>query len=383
MAAPRRVIELAFSEQELADLMRVSRSRTEPASRVERARILLAYRETPSLYATGRAIGVTHQTVERCLRRAQELGIMAALDDSPRPGRDRTITNEARTFIVDLACRKPKDLGYPHELWTTRLLARHVREQGPAAGHACLAKLAQGTLCKILAAHEIKPHKVRYYLERRDPEFAEKMAEVLCVYREVALLKQAAQGQAEEGPAVAIISYDEKPGIQALATTAPDLPPEPMRHESVARDHEYVRLGTLSLLAGIDLFDWRCPCQRRGKTPLPRVRRVPQTTRRGLSDGDRDQAHPRQSLRPHIQGNQGLARQAARGALHLRVHAQTRLMAQPRRGIFLKTGPLRASPNSRRLQTGTAPKNPRRHRGGQPRSRRSHLDLQNRSGRVI
>ena len=71
MAAPRRVIELAFSEQELADLTRVSRSRTEAASRVERARILLACRQTPSLYATGRAIGVTHQTVERCLRRAE------------------------------------------------------------------------------------------------------------------------------------------------------------------------------------------------------------------------------------------------------------------------------------------------------------------------
>jgi len=254
MAVPRRVIELAFSEQELADLTRVSRSRTEPASRVERARILLSYRETPSLYSTGRAIGVTHQTVERCLRRAQKLGIMAALDDSPRPGREPTITDEARTFIVDLACRKPKELGYPHELWTTRLLTRHVREQGPAAGHACLAELAQGTLCKILAAQEIKPHKVRYYLQRRDPEFAAKMAEVLCVYREVALLKQAAQGQDDKDPAVAIVSYDEKPGIQALATTAPDLPPEPMRHECVARDHEYVRLGTLSLLAGIDLL---------------------------------------------------------------------------------------------------------------------------------
>jgi len=186
MAAPRRVIELAFSEQELADLTRVSRSRTEPASRVERARILLSYRETPSLYSTGRAIGVTHQTVERCLRRAQKLGIMAALDDSPRPGREPTITDEARTFLVDLACRKPKELGYPHELWTTRLLTRHGREQGPAAGHACLAKLAQGTLGKILAAQEIKPHKVRYYLQRRDPEFSAKMAEVLCVYREVA-----------------------------------------------------------------------------------------------------------------------------------------------------------------------------------------------------
>jgi transposase len=257
MAAPRRVIEIAFSGQELADLERISRSRTESASRVERARILLTYRATPSLYATGRAIGVTHQTVERCLRRARDLGVIAALDDSPRPGREPIITSQARTFIVDLACRKAKDLGYPHELWTTRLLTSHVREKGPAAGHACLANLAQGTLCKILAANEIKPHKVRYYLQRRDPEFPQKMAEVLCVYREVALLKAAqaqdAAGPDQEPPAVAIISYDEKPGIQALATTAPDLPPEPMRHQTVARDHEYVRLGTLSLLAGIDL----------------------------------------------------------------------------------------------------------------------------------
>src|SRR5689334_5972616 len=70
--------------------------------------------------------------------------------------------------------------GYPHELWTTRLLAAHARDHGPRAGHPSLAKLAQGTVCKILAAHEVKPHKVRYYLERRDPEFEPKMAEVLC-----------------------------------------------------------------------------------------------------------------------------------------------------------------------------------------------------------
>jgi hypothetical protein len=160
------------------------------------------------------------------LRRAEKLGVMEALDDSPRPGRERIITEEARTFVVDLACRKPKDLGYPHELWTTRLLTRHIREHGPAVGHKCLANLAQGTLCKILAAYEIKPHKVRYYLERRDPLFDEKMAEVLCVYREVEVLKQSAIAQEQETPAVAIISYDEKPGVQAIGTTAPDLPPE-------------------------------------------------------------------------------------------------------------------------------------------------------------
>src|SRR6516164_2753656 len=69
--------------------------------------------------------------------------------------------------IICGGCRKAKELGYPHELWTTRLLARHAREQGPAEGHGCLAKLAQGPLCNILNAQEIKPHKVRYHLECR------------------------------------------------------------------------------------------------------------------------------------------------------------------------------------------------------------------------
>ena len=253
MAARRRVVELAFSDENVAELTRIARSRTEPASWVERARMLLAYRESPSFYAVGRSIGVTHQTVERCVRRAQTFGVMAALDDSPRPGREPVITEEARTFVVDLACRKAKDLGYPHELWTTRLLAGHIREHGPKAGHACLSTLAQGTLCKVLAAQEVKPHKMRYYLERRDPEFEAKMAEVLCVYREVELLKQSGGEQAGEAPAVAIVSYDEKPGVQAIGTTAPDLPPVPRRRPSFSRDHEYVRRGTLSLLAGIDL----------------------------------------------------------------------------------------------------------------------------------
>ena len=112
MAARRRVIELGFTQEAIAELTRLARSQTEPASRVERARMLLAYRETPSFYAVGRTIGVTHQTVERCVRRAEKLGVMVALDDSPRPGRERVITEEARTFVVDLACRKPKELGY-------------------------------------------------------------------------------------------------------------------------------------------------------------------------------------------------------------------------------------------------------------------------------
>jgi transposase len=255
MAGWRQAMELAICEEDAALLSAIARSRTEPASRVQRARMLLAYREDASFFAVGQAMGVHHQTVQRCVERALAYGPRTALDDRPRPGKEPTITAEAKAWIVDLACRKAKEFGYPHELWTTRLLARHLQEHGPAAGHLCLANLAQGTLCNILNDREIKPHKMRYYLERRDPLFKQKMAEVLCVYREVKVIKEAAAA-AKQAPsdAVAIISYDEKPGIQAIAATAPDLPPKPGKHATFARDYEYKRQGTVSLLAGIDLL---------------------------------------------------------------------------------------------------------------------------------
>src|SRR5216683_1642968 len=94
---------------------------------------------------------------------------LSELESIARSRTEPTITVEAKTWVVALACRKAKELGYPHEVWTTRLLARHAREHGPADGHSCLSGLAQGTVCKILDAQEVKPHKVRYYLERRDP----------------------------------------------------------------------------------------------------------------------------------------------------------------------------------------------------------------------
>jgi len=214
-----------MTAEEIETLTALSRSRTEAARRVERAQMLLAYRQQPSFFAVGQRRGVHHQTVQRCVERALAYGALAALDDRPRPGKEPTITPEAKAWLVSLACDKAKEHGYPHELWTTRLLARHARERGPAAGHECLAHLVQGTVCKILGQEDIKPHKVRYYLERRDAEFEQKMAQVLCVYREVQVLKKAAAKSKKSAKSAAIVSYDEKPGIQAIATTAPDLPP--------------------------------------------------------------------------------------------------------------------------------------------------------------
>src|SRR5215471_5656505 len=104
MAGWRRPIELAVNDVEVAALVEISRSRSEPAMRVERAQILLAYRESLSFFAVGRAMGVHHQTVQRCVERAAVEGPMAALDDRPRPARHRRSPLKPRAWIKDLAC---------------------------------------------------------------------------------------------------------------------------------------------------------------------------------------------------------------------------------------------------------------------------------------
>ena len=96
----------------------------------------------------------------------------------------------------------------------------------------------------------MRPEKIRYYLERRDPEFESKMREVLLVYRDVHF-----QESGPDAKPVVTVCVDEKPGVQAIANTAPDLPPVPGKHPAVGRDHEYKRMGTLSIIAALDLHD--------------------------------------------------------------------------------------------------------------------------------
>src|SRR5579864_9282181 len=91
MARWRQAVELAMTDEDIGKLTAISRSRTEPASRVDRAQMLLAYRENPSFFLVGRKLGVHHQTVQRCVERALVYGVMAALDDRPRPGKEPTI----------------------------------------------------------------------------------------------------------------------------------------------------------------------------------------------------------------------------------------------------------------------------------------------------
>ena len=252
MPVKRQRPRLNLTDEQRSTLTVVSRSRTEEQRRLERAQILLAYAEDESIAAIVRRLGTYRRKVERLVDKALELGPLAALDDLKRRGRPAAITPEARAWLLALACEKPKELGYSYELWTTELLARHAREHCREAGHPSLARLSRGTVSKILNRNDLRPHKVRYYLERRDPEFDRKMVEVLHVYREVEVIRE--QGGDPAASTTAYLSYDEKPGIQALGTTSEDLPPVPGAVDRIYRDFEYVRHGTLSLLAGIDLL---------------------------------------------------------------------------------------------------------------------------------
>jgi len=232
-------------------LKMLAHSRTEPAQRVERAQILLAYAAGESINAMARRLGTNRPKIERCVNKALQIGALAALEDLPGRGKPATISAEARAWVISLACQKPKDLGHTEELWTTRLLASHVRQHCVAQGHPSLLRLARGTVSKILRQSQVRPHKISYYLERRDPDFDTKMAQVLYVYREVQILRESKKDASD---LIAVLSYDEKPGIQVIENTAPDLPPRPGVHPTLGRDYEYIRHGTLSLLAGIDLL---------------------------------------------------------------------------------------------------------------------------------
>jgi hypothetical protein len=114
-------------------------------------------------------------------------------------------------WLISLACQKPKDLGYSYELWTNNLLAKHIRKHCHEVGHEYLSKISHGTISKILSKNDIKQHKIQYYLERRDPDFENKIVEVLCVYQEIALINNNLAPDSDY--TTVVFSYDEKPGI--------------------------------------------------------------------------------------------------------------------------------------------------------------------------
>ena len=249
--------KLALTESEIIELEAIIRQRTKQAQIVDRSKMLLYKSQGMTNGEIAERLDVNINTVKLCLNKYKAGGIQRALYDDQRTGRPVEITDDAVAWIINLACQRPADLGYSQELWTLKNLHQHIQKNAEAAGYPRLMTITRSMVQIILQRSDIKPFKIKYYCEKRDPDFETKMHEVLVVYKQIEMqFDEDGKLIPFEKDAVHTLSYDEKPGIQAIATTGEDRPPIPNTDKSSGyqRDYEYVRLGTLSLLAAIDLL---------------------------------------------------------------------------------------------------------------------------------
>ena len=244
-------IELSNEEREYLELQ--TRARTIQAQTVTRARILLLRADSVSIDAIADNVGLNRCSDMLSLHQFKVCGIENALFDAPGRGRNAEITDEEKAWIINIACQKPIDFGYAAETWTYAKLTSHIHKTAEAAGYTRLSTIHKNTVNTILNKADIKPHKITYYCENRDPDFDSKMHNVLLVYKQLEMqFDESGKLIISEDAPIHVLSYDEKPGIQAIATTSEDLMPDE-KHPTINRDYEYKRLGTLSLLAAIDL----------------------------------------------------------------------------------------------------------------------------------
>ena len=252
MARKTGRMPLELSEAHRLMLAELSGSRTAPMREVERAKVLLRFADGASISDIGRQVGVSRPAIYKCIDKALSAGVLVGLRDAFHSPKGPEILDDAKAWVVSLACTKPKDHGLAAELWTLSALARHVSKNAVGAGFPRLSNASKTMVWRILNEQAIKPHRIRYYLEKRDPDFDRKMQEVLMVYQDVSLCSPRTT-QDERPITIYTVSVDEKPGVQAIGLTAPDLPPVPGKESSISRDYEYVRHGTLSILAALDL----------------------------------------------------------------------------------------------------------------------------------
>ncbi len=212
-------IELS-SEQRTA-LQRLARQRSAPARVVERARVVLLAAEGLENKQIARRMGITPEKAARWRKRFLAGGIAALQKDAPRPGRTRTITDRRVKKVVEMTLhQKPANASH----WSTRTMAA-------AAG------ISEASVRRIWRAHGLKPHQVRTFKLSRDPEFTEKLEDIVGLYLnppEHAL----------------VLCADEKSQIQALDRTQPGLPMKKGRCGTMT--HDYKRNGTATLFAALD-----------------------------------------------------------------------------------------------------------------------------------
>ena len=260
MARKRR--ELKISEEDIQRLEKIAKSRKLPSRSVQRANIILQIHAGKTNDEISEEVHVSKTMINNTVKKLFSFGVDAAMEDLARPGKPKIITSEAKMWVVHLACQLPQDVpdGPRAQLWSLQALSKYVQTHCEKEGHPTLLHVSKSKVWSILNDNSIKPHQVKYYLVKKDPNFKEKAEAVLLLYKRVEWILQFTRDEVAAGQSAdslageTVISYDEKPGIQAIINIAPDLPPT-KEHGNMARDYEYKRAGTVSLLAGIDLLN--------------------------------------------------------------------------------------------------------------------------------
>ena len=244
---PYKNWKINLSSADTLTLKKITNARNSSKSDSQRALILLKLSNGESPTHIAKDIGCCFDTVTKCYSKFKKNtsgNIHDALRDSYRSGKPTTYDTELKLSIINEACKQPKDLGYAAEVWSIANLLKHCKEKLKDSFHQ-IEHMSKSTLHGILKGHYIEPHKVEYYLHKRDDNFDEDMKTIITCYKEI-------MTETQEDNMITV-SLDEKPGVQALANVKDDIPIQINKNSTIKRDPEYKRLGTVSILAGVDL----------------------------------------------------------------------------------------------------------------------------------
>jgi transposase len=217
-----RPVEL--TEEQARQLRSWARGRRTPARLVRRAQIVLLAAEGKQNKEIAAELRIMPRIAALWRSRFLELGLDGLIKDGPRSGRKPSLSTEKVQRIVR---RTIDEVPRNATQWSTRTMAK-------AEG------VSEATVRRIWKRHGLKPHLIRTFKLSRDPNFIERLEDVVGLYL--------------DPPEHAIVlSVDEKSQIQALDRSQPGLPIKKGRAGTMT--HDYKRHGTTTLFAALNTID--------------------------------------------------------------------------------------------------------------------------------
>lgn len=167
----KKASTITLSADDRSYLEAQTQARTIEAQTENRTRILLLKADGISIDDITDKVGMNRKSVILCPKKYLEGGVENALFKTLGRGRNAKITDEEKARIINIACQKPVNLGYSAEVWTRSLLTKHINKVAEEAGYTRLSTISQSKVHTTLKEVDIKPNKIAYYCENRDPDF--------------------------------------------------------------------------------------------------------------------------------------------------------------------------------------------------------------------